>query len=114
MSDTPTPIWSTPSVRPGPSSSAIDNLLNVHRSTRRRGAYRRIRVRHSTGRRTLDEQPGPVVDSLRMRIGAKLPNSGPLSLELGIPAMARALEDAGVDSVWVADHVVLPRTIESH
>jgi probable F420-dependent oxidoreductase len=55
-----------------------------------------------------------VVDSLRMRIGAKLPNSGPLSLELGIPAMARALEDAGVDSVWVADHVVLPRRIESH
>jgi probable F420-dependent oxidoreductase len=55
-----------------------------------------------------------VVDSLRMRIGAKLPNSGPLSLELGIPAMARALEGAGVDSLWVADHVVLPRTIESH
>jgi len=48
-----------------------------------------------------------------MRLGAKLPNSGPLPLELGIPAMARSLEHAGVDSVWVADHVVLPRTIAS-
>ena len=48
-----------------------------------------------------------------MRIGAKLPNSGPLPLELGIPAMAAALEQAGVDSVWVSDHVVMPRTIES-
>ena len=28
-----------------------------------------------------------------MRIGAKLPNSGPLPLELGIPALARTLED---------------------
>src|SRR5579859_1030977 len=48
-----------------------------------------------------------------MRIGAKLPNSGPLAMELGVPAMAVALERAGVDSVWVSDHVVLPRTIES-
>ena len=49
-----------------------------------------------------------------MRIGAKLPNSGPLPLEVGIPAMARALEDAGYDSLWVADHIVLPREIRSH
>ena len=48
-----------------------------------------------------------------MRIGAKLPNSGPPAMELGVPAMAVALERAGVDSVWVSDHVVLPRRIES-
>jgi probable F420-dependent oxidoreductase len=48
-----------------------------------------------------------------LRIGAKLPNSGPLPLALGIPAMARALEAAGFDSLWVADHVVLPRAIGS-
>jgi len=48
-----------------------------------------------------------------MRIGAKLPNSGPLPLSLGIPAMARILEDAGCASLWVSDHVVLPRTIGS-
>jgi probable F420-dependent oxidoreductase len=28
--------------------------------------------------------------------------------------MARALEAAGFDSLWVADHVVLPRSIDSH
>jgi probable F420-dependent oxidoreductase len=28
--------------------------------------------------------------------------------------MARALETAGFDSLWVADHVVLPRSIDSH
>ena len=48
-----------------------------------------------------------------MRIGAKLPNNGPLPLERGIPALARTLENAGVDSIWVSDHVVLPRTMES-
>ena len=49
-----------------------------------------------------------------LRIGAKLPNSGPLPQALGIPAMARALEAAGFDGLWVADHVVLPRSIDSH
>lgn len=49
-----------------------------------------------------------------MRIGAKLPNSGPLPLELGVPTMARTLERAGFDSLWVSDHIVLPETIESH
>ena len=50
----------------------------------------------------------------RMRIGAKLPNSGPESLEQGVPEMARALEAAGYDSLWVSDHVVMPREIRSH
>jgi probable F420-dependent oxidoreductase len=48
-----------------------------------------------------------------MRIGAKLPNSGPLPLEHGVPKMARALEQAGYDSLWVSDHIVLPETIAS-
>jgi probable F420-dependent oxidoreductase len=48
-----------------------------------------------------------------LRIGAKLPHTGPLPQTLGIPAMARALEQAGFDSLWVADHVVLPASIGS-
>ncbi|HEX7300531.1 MAG TPA: TIGR03619 family F420-dependent LLM class oxidoreductase [Solirubrobacteraceae bacterium] len=48
-----------------------------------------------------------------MRIGAKLPNSGPLPLRIGIPAMAAALEQAGFDSLWVSDHIVLPEAIDS-
>jgi probable F420-dependent oxidoreductase len=48
-----------------------------------------------------------------MRIGAKVPNSGPLPASLGIPAMARTLDEAGFDSLWVSDHVVLPASIDS-
>jgi probable F420-dependent oxidoreductase len=48
-----------------------------------------------------------------VRIGAKLPNNGPLPLKRGIPELARALEQAGVDSIWVSDHIVLPRTMDS-
>jgi probable F420-dependent oxidoreductase len=48
-----------------------------------------------------------------LAIGAKLPNSGPLPLERGIPELARTLERAGFDSLWVSDHIVLPRAIES-
>ncbi|MBA3348304.1 MAG: TIGR03619 family F420-dependent LLM class oxidoreductase [Actinobacteria bacterium] len=49
-----------------------------------------------------------------MRIGALVPNSGRWPLELGIPAMARSLETAGFESLWVSDHIVLPETIESN
>lgn len=49
-----------------------------------------------------------------MLIGAKLQNSGRLPLERGIPELARTLERAGADSIWVSDHVVMPREIKSH
>jgi probable F420-dependent oxidoreductase len=48
-----------------------------------------------------------------MRIGALVPNSGRWPLERGIPAMARTLEAAGFESLWVSDHIVLPERIES-
>ena len=48
-----------------------------------------------------------------MQIGAKVPNSGPLPTEIGIPAMARTLEAAGFESLWVSDHIVMPASIES-
>jgi probable F420-dependent oxidoreductase len=48
-----------------------------------------------------------------MRIGAKLPNSGSLALKAGVPAMACALENAGYDSLWVSDHIVMPREMRS-
>jgi probable F420-dependent oxidoreductase len=49
----------------------------------------------------------------RLRIGAKLPNSGSVALDRGVPELARALEEAGFESVWVSDHIVLPREIRS-
>ena len=48
-----------------------------------------------------------------MLIGAKVPNSGPLPAARGIGPMAAELEQAGFDSLWVSDHLVLPEVIES-
>lgn len=48
-----------------------------------------------------------------MRLGAKVPNSGPYPTEIGIPEMARVLEAAGFESLWVSDHVVMPETFGS-
>jgi probable F420-dependent oxidoreductase len=48
-----------------------------------------------------------------MRVGAKLPNSGALPAELGVPRMAAELEAAGFASLWVSDHVVMPATVTS-
>ena len=49
-----------------------------------------------------------------MRIGAKLPSSGPLPGRVGIPAMAQRIEAAGFASMWVSDHVLMPERIDSH
>ena len=48
-----------------------------------------------------------------VRIGAVVPNAGHLPLDLGIPAMARTLERAGYESLWVSDHIVLPTVMAS-
>ena len=48
-----------------------------------------------------------------VRIGAVVPNSGRLPLDLGIPAMAGTLERAGYGSLWVSDHIVMPGQIAS-
>lgn len=48
-----------------------------------------------------------------MRIGAKVPNNGPLPAERGIAAMAAALEGVGFESLWVSDHLVMPTEIRS-
>ena len=50
---------------------------------------------------------------MSVRVGAKVPNSGPLVARLGIAGMARTLEEAGFESLWVSDHVVLPAEIRS-
>ena len=50
---------------------------------------------------------------MSLAIGAKLQNSGPLALRVGIPELARGLEAAGFESLWVSDHIVMPAAIES-
>ena len=44
-----------------------------------------------------------------MRIGAIIPNAGPLPGELGVAQMAQAAEGAGAAGLWVSDHLVLTR-----
>jgi probable F420-dependent oxidoreductase len=51
--------------------------------------------------------------SLPLRLGAKLPNSGPVPMRLGIAPMAATLEAAGFDSIWISDHVVFPHETRS-
>ena len=49
-----------------------------------------------------------------IRVGAKVPNSGPLPAELGLTTMARRLEEVGFASLWLSDHIVQPETFTSH
>jgi probable F420-dependent oxidoreductase len=49
-----------------------------------------------------------------VRLGIDIPNEGDLPLELGVVEMARAAEDAGADSVWSNDHLVMVDHPDSH
>jgi probable F420-dependent oxidoreductase len=42
-----------------------------------------------------------------MRVGAVIPNAGPLPGRLGLVEMAVAAEEAGAESVWVSDHLLM-------
>src|SRR5215210_888905 len=47
-----------------------------------------------------------------MEFGIQLPQSGAITPD-GLAAVARAARDAGLTSLWVSDHVVLPEHTES-
>lgn len=44
-----------------------------------------------------------------MKLGVHLPHVGPLATRQGVAAFARMAEDAGFESLWVSDHIVVPR-----
>jgi len=48
-----------------------------------------------------------------VKVGAKVPNFGPLPIELGVSDMSARLEAAGFDSLWISDHVVMPDVVRS-
>lgn len=48
-----------------------------------------------------------------MKVGVHVPQWGPDATRDGVLSVARAAEDAGLDSIWVADHVVYPVSSES-
>lgn len=43
-----------------------------------------------------------------MKVGFHVPQWGPLATREGVLDVARAVEAAGLDSVWVSDHIVYP------
>ena len=47
-----------------------------------------------------------------LRLGAKVPNTGP-AFQMGAARMAARLESAGFDSIWTSDHVVFPNEVRS-
>lgn len=48
-----------------------------------------------------------------MLIGLKVPNTGPIFARTPIGDLGRMLEQAGADSLWVSDHIVMPRSVDS-
>ncbi len=48
-----------------------------------------------------------------MEIGLHLPQVGPLATRKGLTTIARMAEDRGFDSLWVSDHVIVPRNLKS-
>lgn len=48
-----------------------------------------------------------------MEIGLHLPHIGPLANREGITAFAKLAEEHGFDSLWVSDHVIVPRGLDS-
>ena len=56
---------------------------------------------------------GPEQVAPGMKVGIHIPQWGPDATREGVLSVARAAEDAGLDSVWVADHVVFPLRSES-
>lgn len=42
-----------------------------------------------------------------MRIGVQIPTTGDLPHEIGLTRMGRLAEDAGADSIWVNDHILM-------
>jgi probable F420-dependent oxidoreductase len=48
-----------------------------------------------------------------MEFGLHLPQIGPMATRDGVLDMARAADAAGIDSLWVSDHVIVPRDYAS-
>ncbi len=50
---------------------------------------------------------------MAVTFGCSLPTRGPMSTPGTLRSLAQRAEDLGFDSVWVSDHIILPRQVES-
>ena len=50
---------------------------------------------------------------MAVTFGCTLPSRGPMASTEALRALAQRAEDLSFDSVWVSDHIILPRQVES-
>ena len=50
---------------------------------------------------------------MAVKFGVSLPSRGPMASPDGLKSLAQRAEDLNFDSVWVSDHVILPRKVDS-
>ena len=50
---------------------------------------------------------------MAVEFGVSLPSRGPLANPQSLRSLAQRAEDLSFDSVWVSDHVILPRAVDS-
>ncbi len=50
---------------------------------------------------------------MAVEFGVSLPSRGPLASPQSLRSLAQRAEDLSFDSVWVSDHVILPRAVDS-
>ena len=50
---------------------------------------------------------------MTVEFGVSLPSRGPLASPQSLRSLAQRAEDLSFDSVWVSDHVILPRAVDS-
>ena len=48
-----------------------------------------------------------------LTFGCSMPSRGPMSSPEALRALAQRAEDLSFDSIWVSDHIILPRQVES-
>ena len=48
-----------------------------------------------------------------LTFGCNMPSRGPMSSPEALRALAQRAEDLSYDSIWVSDHIILPRQVES-
>ncbi len=50
---------------------------------------------------------------MAVTFGCSLPSRGPMASPEALVSLAQRAEDLGFDSVWVSDHIILPREVQS-
>ena len=56
----------------------------------------------------------PSSQEVALEFGVHLPHVGPFATPEAISEVARKAEELGYHSIWVSDHIITPRQLDSH